>query len=135
MNYFKYMAQYIGGGYGGDSVKIIDLATYQIVAEGGSTANLNNVALLAFGYQQTFKGTGAAAFWNDVHTNRPLRLQIDMGYGYAFFDVNMKFVCSNGLTQQLMFDVAMKVEGSFIKGTMLFQWVDFEDSIEISFIP
>lgn len=66
MNYFKYMAQYIGGGF----TKTIDLSKY---GTGGNT--IGTAILMNFG-----QGGGSAtledvgSFWEDVKTEKPMTL-------------------------------------------------------------
>lgn len=76
MNYFKYMAQYIGGGF----AKAIDLSKY------GPTAaeSIGNAILMLFqsgGGSLAFDDAGS--FWEDVKTEKILTLRIAMG-SYEF---------------------------------------------------
>lgn len=76
MNYFKYMAQYIGGGF----TKTIDLSKY-----GTSSSNIANaiIALVGQGGGNTVIDD-VGSFWDDVNTEEQLKLKLDYMSGQHF---------------------------------------------------
>ena len=80
MNYFKYMASFIGGG---DLPLVIDLDQYGIGSailglfqQGGGQTNIDNVP----------------QFWNEVATNKPLRMTMAFDVATIWIDQSVRVI-------------------------------------------